>query len=82
MSIAFKCDKCGEFVEGHPANNGWLEHLSKDFSYLGGFVKFSSIFLTAAVVLPGFPTANLCRKCFLEAVEQWLEVARKGMEYK
>jgi len=73
---AFKCDACGEFKEGTPANEGLFGYLPIEKGQESWELPF--LHISAKVTLWDKYDAELCRDCFLEKLELFLKEAQKS----
>lgn len=75
----FKCDRCETFVEGIPANRGHHEWLfaRKDMNINSMVVKARVILREGSSI-----NADLCDKCFIECLANFLVVYRDSLKSK
>jgi len=69
----YKCDKCGKWDEGDPANKGTHEWMFAD-------MPIYSMDIVATVVLSETHSRDgqdLCLDCFLDCLEMFVDVCRK-----
>lgn len=79
MAQGYKCDRCGKWYEGEPANRGHHEWL------FARKVDLYSMQVRARIILSepmSFDGQDLCLACFIDCLEKFIDACKDRLKKK